>query len=177
MKLQAPAITAFFPAALAVGSISVAVLLLPVATAPARSSDLAPALRLVAGNVPAAVKVPVQAVTRSVHAKPIVSRPQPAAVVRTRTQPRSTSAPKQTVPTHRRASHTRLSGTHVVVHAAPTALAPTVPVVVHGRGKAAKAWGHLEKLGHRGPPAVPPGQAEKALRTDEHAAHAHGGGT
>lgn len=176
MKLQAPAVTAFFPAALAAGSISLAVLLLPVGTAPARSPDLAPALKLVAGDVVAAVKVPVHAVVRSVHARPVVSHPKPAAVGRTRTQPRSASAPKQTVPTHRRPSPARVSPTRVVAHASPTAAAPVVPVVVRSRGRA-NARGHLAKLVHHGPRATPPGQAKKASRADEHAAHAHGGGT
>ena len=62
MKLQVPLTNAFFPAALAAASISLALLLLPGAGTSERSSGVAPALRQVAGEVATAVRIPVHGV-------------------------------------------------------------------------------------------------------------------
>jgi hypothetical protein len=205
MKLQATATTAFFPAAFAAASISLALLLLPGAAVPAPSSGVAPALKLVAGEVVAAVQAPVRVVARAHH-------PKHAAVssaIPVTSQLPSASVPRRPVPAHRRrADHQRVLPHRAVTRKPVTTnlvpSAPSSPVTEHGHGKA-KAWGHLKKLaqkstpalaapapaplhgghgkarGHsaaapHGPPAVPPGQAKKASGTDRGAApRGHGG--
>lgn len=211
MKLQATATTAFLPAALAAASISLALLLLPTAAAPAHSSGVAPMLKLVGGEVVAAVQAPVLAVARTHHhpRHAVVSAASPRPT--TRVQPRSVAAPERAIPAHhRRAVHRRALRPHAATREpATTSTASTTPPSLageHGHGKA-KARGHLKKLtpkaapamtgaaprvrvdghgkarGHSadappGPPAVPPGQANKASSVDKHGpARGHGGGT
>lgn len=206
MKLQATATTAFFPAAFAAASISLALLLLPGAAVPAPSSGVAPALERVAGEVVAAVQAPVRAVARAHHPEHVAASSAAPAT----TQPPSASVPQRTVPAHRRrADHHRVPRHHAAtrkpVTSAPAPLAPSSPVAEHGHGKA-KAWGHLKRLvpratpavtgpassdalhvghgkarGHsadapHGPPSVAPGQAKKFSGTDGRAAPRGHGG-
>lgn len=200
MKLQATATTAVFPAALVAVSIALAVLLLPGAAVPARSSGVAPALKLVAGEVVAAVQAPVRAVTRAGRSEHAAASGARQSVIPASSQQQSASAPKRIVPAHHaRADHHRVLRRHAVTRTPVTTNlappAPLSPVTGHGNGKA-KAWGHLKKLvskttpavtghgkrrGHsedapHGPPAVPPGLAKKVSSVDKHAApRGHGG--
>lgn len=200
MKLQATATTAVFPAALVAASIALAVLLLPGAAVPARSSGVAPALKLVAGEVVAAVQAPVRAVTRASRSEHAAASGARQSVTPASPQQQSASAPKRIAPAHHaHADRHRVPQPHAVTrkpvttHLAPPA--PPSPVTAHGNGKA-KAWGRLKKLvpkatpaltghgkarGHsadapHGPPAVPPGLATRDSGVDEHAApRGHGG--
>jgi hypothetical protein len=151
MKLQAP-VTSAFPAALAVGSMALSLLLLPGGGASIHSSGVAPALKLVAGEVVAAVQSPPHAVTR---AKPnsIAAPATAAAGSPVSAQSPSSSAGTDTLPAHRAAHQRpvhqrRASHTHAVAPAPaarPLAPAPTSSLPKHGGGKA-KALGHLHKV-------------------------------
>jgi hypothetical protein len=152
MKLH-PSVTSAVPAALAVASIALSLLILPGGASPARSSSVAPALRLVAGDVAAVVSSPVRAVTKE---------PNPAATPRPMTsgQQSSSSAGTHSRPAHRMIRHGRVSKTHpaarphTAAHAAPASTPPAAApasappvapsVTERGRGKA-KAWGHVRK--------------------------------
>ena len=196
MKLQATATTAVFPAALVAASISLAVLLLPGAAVPPRSSGAAPALELVAGEVVAAVEAPAQAITRTHHSGRVAVASANRSAIPAGAQQHSVSVPKRTVPAHHaRVDHRPSERQHAVTRkSSPPTLAPRaplLPVAAHGRGPA-KALGHLKQLGRgagghgkalghsaaalQGPPAVPPGQARKAAEPDTHAGpRGHGG--
>ena len=157
MKLQATATTAFFPAALAAASISLALLLLPSAAVPAHSSGVAPALKLVAGAVVAAVEAPVHAIGRARQPEPAVSHATRTAIPAT-IPSRSTSVASRTAPAHRwQAAHTRVPRPHPVkrtlltTHSAPRA--PASPAVKHGHGKA-HAWGRLKKVAAKATPGA-----------------------
>jgi hypothetical protein len=153
MKLQLPANSAV-PAVLAAASISLSLLLLPSGGASVRSSGLAPALKLVAGDVVEAAARPVRVVTRA-QPKPVAS---PAvSVARTREQTQLSSVPFRSrgMPAHRLVHRSRVSPTTPVTRAPVTvraasreaarrAVQPTVKLVGHGHGKA-KAWGLLRK--------------------------------
>ena len=177
MKLQAPLNSAFLPAAFAAASISLALLLLPAGAAPRPTSGVAPALKLVAGDVVAAVETPVRAVTGAHHPKPVaVFHPKQTAVAPATTRSHSAPVRKSNVPAHhRRTAHRRVprlravARTPVVIHATPHA--PISPVVEHGHGKA-NAWGHAKKLTPKAPPAVI-GAAPDA-RADHGHGHAYG---
>jgi hypothetical protein len=194
MKLQATVTTAFLPAALAAASISLALLLLPGAAVPAHSSGLAPALKSVAGNVVAAVEAPVHTVTRVAHQqrKSIVS---PSARNATTAVGRTSHAPsvvKHTPPERKgRVAHRHVLRTPApstshgrgkagalghLKKAAPQAAHPAIQAGQSARGGHGKALGHSADVPH-GPPAVPPGQAKKAVPgADGHAAaHSRGG--
>jgi hypothetical protein len=165
MKLHLP-VTSAFPAALATASVFLAVVMLPGGAAPSRSSDVAPALKLVAGAVVAAVEGPVHAVARP-HRPARNAVSHAPARLQTPLTSRARSAP-----TPRPVHHRRTLSTHRVrparVAAAPK---PAQPVTKqqgmgealglvrksvqgsHGRGH---AYGHSPDA-PRGPPAVPPG--------------------
>jgi len=200
MKLQGIATTAFFPAALAAASISLALLLLPGAGPPAHSSGVAPALRLVAGDVVAAVEAPVHAIRG--HQKPVVSR-----ATRTAIPSHSVPAAKRTASARHRPTVQRPVARQRPLTRTPVATqASASPATKLSRGKA-QAPGRLKKLapeatpatlagataqarvenGHgkaigrpadvpHGPPAAPPGQAKKAPAANKHTPPGDGGG-
>lgn len=161
-------VTSAFPAALATASIFLAVVMLPGGAAPSRSSDVAPALKLVAGAVVAAVESPVHVVTRP-HRPARVAVSHATARPQTRVRSGAGSAPSPR-PVH----HRRTLSTHRV-QPAPVAAAPkpVQPVtkqhgegtalgllrksvqVGHGRGH---AYGHSPDAPHC-PLAVPPGHS------------------
>ena len=184
MKLQATATTAFSPAALAAASISLALLVLPSAAVPAHSSGVAPALKLVAGDVVAAVEASAHAIGKEHRATPVVSHATRTAVPAT-TPTRSISIAKRNAPAHhRQPAHTRTPRPHSVTrtpattHSAPNATPTVTGAAAHTRVDSGhgKALGRPADVPH-GPPAVPPGQAKKAPAPDEHAAaRGHGGG-
>ena len=161
MKPQPVVTNAFFPTALAVASISLAILLLPAGGSPMGSSGLAPALRLVAGDVVTAVKAPVTTRAKA-RPKTILHRAVRSASTPVPTQGAAvtSSARGAVAPAHRAvhhaavrrspAPHKRAAGrapraTHA---AAPAAPAP----VAHGKGRGighergkGKALGRLRK--------------------------------
>jgi hypothetical protein len=160
MKLQATVTSAFFPAALGAASISLALLLLPAGAAPTRSSGVAPALKLVAGDVVAAVGAPVRAVTRADrHPKPVaLSNPeQTTAIAPTPTESHAPSVRKSNAPVRHRRATRRVTRPRPVARAPltthSTQHAPASPVPEHGHGKA-KAWGHSKQLEPKPLPAV-----------------------
>jgi hypothetical protein len=184
MKLQVP-ITRVFPAAsLAAASVLLSLLVLPAGGAPVRSSGMAPALKLVAGEVAAAVERPVRAVSRQ-QPKSAVT-PVKAAVAGTY------ASGTRGAPPHRPTNARRISRIPVVAptpvkRTAPATSAPVTtapqPVAGHDHGKR-KAWGRLrtvapstavEVKAHgqpgdvpHGPPAVPPDHQTVARGTTEH---------
>ena len=122
-----------------------------------RSSGMAPALKLVAGDVVAAVQAPVRA---AVHANPKVVVHHATAVTSTpkRTQPavRTSSSHATAAPSHRRAHHSAAPQKQKTPQApSPTrAAAPPTPTPVkHGKGKG-KALGHLKQLASQSPVSV-----------------------
>jgi hypothetical protein len=169
MKLHVPVTSAFPPAAVAGASISLSLLLLPGGAASVHSAGVAPALKLVAGDVIAAVKGPEHAVKRAQHPKP-----KPKAVLSPAVD--APVAPQRTRP-HHSASRTRSAPAHRPVPRAPApwtpattpkllVTTPAAPVLErgHGHGKA-RALGHARK---REPVPV---AEDKAAQN----AHAHGG--
>jgi hypothetical protein len=180
MKLQATATTAVFPAALVAASISLAVLLLPGAAVPARSSGIAPALRLVAGEVVAAVQAPVRAVTRAHrtdHAAVPIAKQSAAPAT---SQPQTASGPQRAVPAHhRRAGHHRVLRRHAVTPKPVTPkLAPRAPpssITHHGNGKA-NAWGHLKKLVPKAAPILTGTAPSAPLHSGHGKARGHAAG-
>jgi hypothetical protein len=202
MKLQLPA-TSAVPVALAAASIALALLLVPGGGVTERPSGVAPALRLVAGDVAAVVKSPVRAVTRT-HAQPAAAPPVAVAVLHEPAQRATAPAPSRAAVRHK-AAHSHLATPVHVVPRAPAAATRPAPKVIaqpikHVRGKA-KALGHLHKtkekgkaLGHgpkvapsqplthpaavpHGPPAVPPGHVKNGKSvSDNAAANGRGGG-
>ena len=147
MKQQLPA-TSAGPVALAAATIVLALFLLPSGGASVRSSGVAPALKLVAGDVAAAVQGSAPAVAKA-QPKSVASPSAGVAAPHART-PQS-PAPSQTrsVPEHRAVARLRGSPKHVVSHtpakvrAAPTPKLTAKPAT-HGHGKT-KALGHLKK--------------------------------
>jgi hypothetical protein len=168
-----------------------------------RSSGVAPALKLVAGDVVAAVENPVRVVSRSHHpeVKPPTATPAAAGTAAVQvTRP---------APVHRHVQHrVRASRPRVATSRQATkqaAAAPVPPIAEHGQGKA-KAWGHVRKTASHpksatdavqgspvtgaahaaahgrpadvphGPPAVPPGQEKKADSGEQGASGGRGGG-
>lgn len=149
MKSQSAVTSAFFPAALAAASVSLAILLLPGGGSSVRPSGMAPALKLVAGDVIAAVQAPVRAAIH-VKPKPVVHHATAVTSTPKRTQPaaHTSSAHATAAPAHRRAHHNAATHKRKTPHAPrPThAAAPPAPTPVkHGNGKG-KALGHLKKL-------------------------------
>jgi hypothetical protein len=194
MKLHA-SVTSAFPAVLALASISLAVLLLPGRPAAPRSSGVPPALKLVAGDVVAAVEAPVRAVTktqprtRSAGSHTRAAAPPTATATATH---RRASAPAQRPNAHRSAPRAREPQNHptpptpLVTRSAPTAAPKVVqPAAGHGHGKA-KALGHARKAAApphgppadvpQGPPVVPPGQLPVHGGSGEHGAPGARGG-
>lgn len=201
MKPQAAVTSSLFPAALAVASISLALLLLPGGGTSVRSAGVAPALRLVAGDVVAAVKPPVQVAE---HAKPKPTVHHAAATVArapVRTRAAVISPPKRaaTAPAHHSSPRPApTSSPRAQSHAGtqPPAAAPVV--TKHGNGNG-HAYGRSKKTGppghspsapghsasapghsgvaHGNPHGLPPRQAENAQRPgDQGDSHGHGGG-
>jgi hypothetical protein len=171
MKLHRP-VTSVFPAALAAASITLSLLLIPAGGSSLRSSGVAPALRLVAGDVATVIEKPVQAVTRAHHK----SAPPPASTVRG-TQQRTpvthhvSSQPRaHRTPAHKAVGHHKApSAPRAVAKRRVTTLAATrppkaiAPAAKHGHGKAlghakkAKAWGRGGKpksVAHAAPKAT-----------------------
>jgi len=200
MKLQVPASSAF-PAVVAAASVLLSLILLPGGGASVRSWGVAPALKLVAGDVVAAVENPVR----------VANRPQPEAKPTAAPAPAATAAVRVAGPTpvHRhaqhliRASRPRVAASRQVMNQA--AAAPISPVAEHSQGKA-KAQGHVRKTasqpksasdavqgarvngaGHakahgrpvdvpHGPPAIPPGQEKKGDAGEQSPPGGRGGG-
>ncbi len=163
MKLQVSVTSAFVPAALAVASISLSLLLLPGGGAPVRSSGVAPALKLAARDVVAAARIPVRAMTRA-HSKPAVSRATDLAGTPATAQSSLASSSARSAPAARSVHHRRVSQTSASTPAPVTALAApvwTVPLATEGHGNG-KAFGHVRKIAslraktHGRPAGVPP---------------------
>ena len=203
MKLHVP-VTSAFPAVLATASALLLLVMLPAGGASVRSSGVAPALKVVAGDVVAAVENPVRVVTRAnAKPKPVVSSAASAT---------ATAQVARPVPVHRharhraRASRPRLVTSKPVTTPATPAPTPIAPITERANGKA-KALGHVPKIaaqstststsgtlqraqannGHvkahgrpadvpHGPPAVPPGQAKKGDAVEHGASGDPGGG-
>lgn len=182
MKPQPVVTSAFFPTALAVASISLAILLLPGGGTSARPSGLSPALRLVAGDVVAAVKAPLRPAAKAKpttvvqHATRVVTTParkQPAA--------RTSSAGPARVQAHRPVHRGPAGHTRPLAHAprpTQTAAPPAPTSAVHGNGKGVghrngkgKALGLLPKTAQS--PTVP-GRARGHGRANGHDAASHG---
>jgi len=172
MKLQVPAISAV-PATLAAIAICLSLLLLPGGGASIRSSSVAPALNLVAGDAVGVVMHPVRAVTGSRPAVGVVGTPL-------RTRPLSGAAFRTRVaPSHRslaRAHSTRTPAVSPTRATGPTA--PATPratsAVRRGRGKA-KALGHMHR--HVAKVASPPSPVTavgNGAAATTHPAHARG---
>jgi len=174
--------------------------MLPAGGATVRSSGAAPALKLVAGDVVAAVELPVRAVTRP--------HPQPKPAATPALAGTSTAQAARPTPVHRHAQHhSRASRPRVAASSQVTkkaASAPSSPIAEHSRGKA-KALGHVRKTAlqstpvnavlhpagknashlkthgraadaPQGPPAVPPGQAKNVDAVEHGASGERGGG-
>jgi hypothetical protein len=179
MKLNAP-VTRAFPAALAIASIFLALVMLPGGAAPASSPGLAPALQAAAGDVVAAVSAPVHAI-KTVHPNPksAVSRAAAATATQPRTQPRSSpTSQAHSAPAHRPAHHRHVLRrapvrTAPVTSPAPAAPAPAPSVTKHGKGKALGHLkrGHLKKLA-----AAPVPVSHAAIHTVPSASSSHGRG-
>ena len=161
MKLQLPT-TSAVPAAVAAAAIAFALLLFPGGGTSVRSADVAPALRLVAGDVATVVRSPVPSVTKA-QPKSVVASPSTGVAATPASTQQSSSSPARThsLPAHRVVSRGPL--THAVKRTPvkPTPVKPPVlaaPRVItrsvkHGNGKA-RALGHLKKangkaVGHR----------------------------
>ena len=182
MKPQPVVTTAFFPTALAVASISLAILLLPGGGTSARPSGLSPALRLVAGDVVAAVQAPLHAAAK---AKPrtLVRHATGVATAPARKQPAAlpSSARPARVQAHRPVHHARVRHKRPLARAPrPTRIAaPPAPTpVVHGNGKGVghrngkgKAVGLLRKAA---PSPTAPIRGRGHGRANGHEAVAHG---
>jgi hypothetical protein len=176
MKLQVP-VTTGVAAALAAASISLSLLLLPGGAASVRPSGVAPALKLVAGDVAAAVQEPVRTAARA-HPTPVGSSAVSVGRAPARPQPLSSPSRIRSVPAHGSVHRGPVSlkpavtPTPVTTPAAPVSQ-PVARLAEHGQGKA-NAFGHLRKIAllpasasktaHgrpadvlHGPPSVPPG--------------------
>jgi hypothetical protein len=140
MKVHVP-ISSAFPAALAAASIALSIVLLPGGSASVRSSGVAPALRLVAGDVALVVGSPVLTAAKA-HRTPVA----PSTVVVPRTN-------AQTEPTHQSASPSRthkvpahgLKGHGRVSSARPHAVKNRRETPTAGHVRKAKAVGHVRK--------------------------------
>jgi hypothetical protein len=191
MKLQPP-VTSVVPAALAAASVSLSLVLLPGGGASVRSSGVAPALKLVAGEVVAAVKRPAHVVAKAPR-KSVVAPATGGGATPAPTQPSSTSQRSSSAPAHRVAHRRQVSRTPAGTSAPVTTQTapgpqPVSTSVEHGNGKA-KALGHAKKAappqtgkGHgrpadvpHGPPALPPGHEKNGDAPGEHG-NPHGGG-
>ena len=146
MKLQGPVTSAYLPATLTAASICLSLLLLPGGGVTAPSSGMAPALKLVAGDVVAAVKEPVHAVTRA-KPKPALPAANSAAEGRNVTH-FSRSAPRaHSAPAHRTAGHHRRISRRSA--AAPQPLrSPVTPTPRPASSSASKAHGKARAVGH-----------------------------
>jgi hypothetical protein len=147
MKQQLPATNAS-PVAFIAASIALALFLFPGGVASVSSSRVAPALKLVAGDVAAAVQ----------GSAPSVAKAQPESVAlpsagvgaaHARTRRPLAHSETRSVPAHRAASHFRGSPKHAVTHPPARVSAAPAPKLIgkpaaHGHGKA-KALGHLKK--------------------------------
>jgi hypothetical protein len=187
MKLQAQ-VTSAFPAALAVASIFMAVLLLPGGAASPRSAGVAPALKLVAGDVVAAVEAPVHAVTKTHrHSRAAVSHSRASAGTPTTTLHHAVTRRTRAVPAYPPVHHRHPAGarpTPRVPEATRPAARPApksaFPAVTRGHGKA-KVLGHARKASallrtHGRPAGVPPGPAvvPPGQVSGDHGVRAHG---
>jgi hypothetical protein len=192
MKPQSVVTSAFFPTALAVASISLAILLLPGGGSSVGSSGLAPALKLVAGDVVTAVSPPVRAPAKAkagtvVHqaSRVGVTSSAPAAVAPVHSAVHHAAVPPKTV--HPRTVHP--SSVHhgpaphrqAVAHAPPVTrvVAPAAPTPVrHGNGK---GIGHdngkgkaLGRLGKTTPAPASTSHGKGHAHANGHSAAVHG---
>jgi hypothetical protein len=149
MKQQLPA-TRTGPVALVAASIALALLLLPGGGVSVSSSGVAPALKLVAGDVAAAGQGSAPAVAEAKAQPNSVASPS-AGVAAPHARTRQSPAPSETrsVPAQRAVTHLRVSPKHVVTHTparVPAAPAPNLIAkpATHGHGKAGPL-GHLRK--------------------------------
>jgi hypothetical protein len=199
MKLQVP-LSSAFPAVVATASALLLLVMLPAGGATVRSSGVAPALKLVAGDVVAAVEAPVRVASRP--------QPKPKPVGTHAAAPTTTAQIAHSAPVHRHAEQRVQASRPRVVASRPVtkqaAPAPSSPAAEHGHGRA-KALGHVRKAasqstpvnatlhvagkntGHvkahgrpaeapQGPPAAPPGQAKKVDAVVHGASADRGGG-
>jgi len=159
MKVQLPA-TSAVTVALAAASVALALLLLPSGGTSVGAAGVAPALRLVAGDVAAIVQAPPHAAAKP-QARPrsVVSPSVGVAATHPRTQPgHSAHSATRSVRAHTAASRDRVPSKQVVRRATAKTTVLRAPHVLtlpvrHGNGKA-KAVGHLKKakakaVGHR----------------------------
>jgi hypothetical protein len=192
MKSQPAVTSAFFPAALAAAAISLAILLVPGGGGPVGSSGLAPALKLVAGDVVTALKAPVlapsQAKARTVvrHAKRAASTPERKQGVAV-----TPSAHAAVAPAHRAVHHSTVRRS--TVHHSPaqhkhaaghvqrttqTAAPPAPTPVRHGNGKGiGRGNGKGKALGRLGKTARSPASASHGkghAYANGHSATVHG---
>lgn len=189
MKPQPVVTSAVFPTALAVASISMAILLLPGGGASARPSGLSPALKLVAGDVEAAVQAPIHAAAGT-KPKAVV---HPATVVASTPSRKQPTAPTSSVrPAHAQAHHpvhhAPVRHSHVLhtqppprtTHAAPRA-APAPSAHGHGKGVGrgigkGKALGLLRKTG-KPPTSVDHGKGHGRANGRDAVTHGNSGQT
>jgi hypothetical protein len=149
MMVQVPVSTAI-PAALAVGSISLSLSLLPAGAASVRASGVAPALRLVAGEVVAAAKNPTPAHRRVHRERTHVFTPPRVTPPPTPLTHVSAPASSQSTPVHEKQTARTLE-------ARPQPQAHVRPTHTQHHGKpdwaakgAAKASAKKHSWGHRG---------------------------
>lgn len=182
MKPQPVVTNAFFPTALAVASISLALLLLPGGGTSARPSGLSPALKLVAGDVVAAVKPPVHAAAKTKpttivhHSAQVANAPvrkQPAAV--------TSSAHPARAQAHRPLHHTPGRHKQAPTHKPRTTQAVARPAptpVQHGKRKGVgRGNGKGKALGRLKTPAASPTSVSRGQghgRANGHNAVVHG---
>jgi hypothetical protein len=147
MKQQLPA-TSAGPVAFVAASIAVALFLFPGGVASVSSSGVAPALKLVAGDLAADVQGSAPSVAKA-QPKSVASPSAGVGAAHART--RQSPAPSETrsVSAHRAASHLRGSPKHVVTHPPGRVSAAPAPKLIgkpatYGHRKA-KALGHLKK--------------------------------
>jgi len=140
MKVHVP-ISSAFPAALAAASIALSIVLLPGGSASVRSSGVAPALRLVAGDVALVVGRPVLTAPKA-HRTPVTRSTVVVPRTHAPTQPTHQSAsPSRThkVPAHGSKGHARVSS------ARPHAVKNRRGTRTAGHVRKAKAAGHVRK--------------------------------
>jgi hypothetical protein len=169
MKQQLPATNAV-PVVAAAAAIACALLLLPGGGGSVRSADVAPALRLVAGDVAAVVQSPARSATKA-QPKSAVSHSTGVAVSPVSTL-RSSPPVHHRAPVRRAVSRGPASPTHVVNSTSVKPPVLSAPRVItqsakHGNGKA-KALGHLKKAKAK---AVGHGRKTAPYHVASHAAH------
>jgi hypothetical protein len=176
MKVHVP-VSSAFPAALAAASISLSLVLLPGGGASVRSSGVAPALKLLAGEVVAAVEKPPPAVKRT-QPKHVAAAPAPTTAVAgtPRSAPtHSSPSPTRSVPAHRpahRAARPQAVTSKPTLTPTPASTAPapqpTSSLTKHGNGK---ALGYAKKITAQ---AATPSATQQTAPANGGQGHAYG---